>query len=623
MELRNHKPIVIEEFNGLWQRGDPEAAPLDHFTDCENVSFFTGGFKTRDGINPYRGIGNVLRLYNFVMESGESLLALVEGGDIYHSIDEDTTYGPILSIPEMTDFGFASYGGRAYITPFTSELNSQGMSIERGLEDEFVYVYKGDGTTARKAAGAAPTNGSDKAFLAFNSKQIGVVGQGVHVIAVAIDGGPLGPEVYQVVLAPGDKQIQLANIPVGGSSRTIVMTRSINPKDYVADQTSYTYYTALTIADGTTTDALISIADASLTSVYAPGAGTAPVTNALLVQNTETPGYTDFGFHIIAVVYETDTGYLTAPGPEYFAGITTVNIKTAITISNIPVSPDSFVTKRRLVATRAIPQYNGDQVGFQFFFIPDGDIDDNTTTTKTVSFYDSDLLEDASHLLDNFDEIPAQVGLTLYHNRLVGYTSFEDISLLRVSAVGEPEAISEVDGLLIVPPDGNPLTNAQEFRDVLYAFKKTRTIGFADNGDVPSSWPMVVIDQGIGASVHGVGTVLDSGGVNIDFLLIVDFSGLMLFNGAYARPELSYKIKDFWFDLDRNDFKNIQIMNDSLTQVIYITLPDKKMLIADYDDGLNAKDIKWSKWRFAIETTTITLVETNILIIGARDLLAE
>jgi len=134
---------------------------------------------------------------------------------------------------------------------------------------------------------------------------------------------------------------------------------------------------------------------------------------------------------------------------------------------------------------------------------------------------------------------------------------------------------------------------------------------------------MVVIDQGIGASVHGVGTVLDSGGVNIDFLLIVDFSGLMLFNGAYARPELSYKIKDFWFDLDRNDFKNIQIMNDSLTQVIYITLPDKKMLIADYDDGLNAKDIKWSKWRFAIETTTITLVETNILIIGARDLLAE
>jgi hypothetical protein len=48
------------------------------------------------------------------------------------------------------------YSGRAYITPFTTELVGS-LNRERGLTGEFVYVYKGDGTAARKAAGNKPT----------------------------------------------------------------------------------------------------------------------------------------------------------------------------------------------------------------------------------------------------------------------------------------------------------------------------------------------------------------------------------------------------------------------------------------------------------------------------------
>ena len=36
------------------------------------------------------------------------------------------------------------------------------------------------------------------------------------------------------------------------------------------------------------------------------------------------------GFHLIAVVYETDTGYLTALGPENFASINVVDIQKGI-----------------------------------------------------------------------------------------------------------------------------------------------------------------------------------------------------------------------------------------------------------------------------------------------------
>ena len=175
------------------------------------------------------------------------------------------------------------------------------------------------------------------------------------------------------------------------------------------------------------------------------------------------------------------------------------------------------------------------------------------------------MLSDASHLSDNYSEIPAGVNLTTYHSRLVlvgdpnhpkkidGVTPDtaqpDNRSVAWLSAPGEPEAINKVDGLLIAPLDGNPLTNAQEFRDLLYLFKKTRTIAYADNQDEPSSWLPRRLDEGVGAPVHGIATVLDSGGVNIDYLLIADWSGFMLFNGVYARPELSWKIEDYWMSL--------------------------------------------------------------------------
>lgn len=641
--VRDHAPVVIEDFNGLWARGDAESCPLDHFTQADNIQYFNSGFETRDAIDKYQNdnvaLGRILRTYNYVMQTGQSLLVLREGGDIFHVIGASTVHGPILSIAEMEDFGFVAIAGRAYITPFKNYVDDQNKNYQLGIEDEFVYVYKGDGTLARKAAGFPPSNGSDLPFIAFNSVTDGAITKGIHVIAVAIDGGILGPEIFAVVEAPGDKQIQLINIPIGilgTTSRTIVMTRAIDPKDYIADQTSYTYYTVETILDNTTVSKKINIADSALTTAFVPGATPAHVSNALLVQNTDEDGHCDFGFHLIAVVYETDTGHLTAPGPEHFGGQTYVDVRKKVKISNIPISSESFVLKRHLVSTKWIPEYNGDQDGYQFFFIPDGNLDNNTATEITLSYYDADLVSDASHLVDNFSEIPSCVNLNTYHGRMVCVGEFgipltlqdlpegieDNRSLCRISAPGEPEAINQVDGLVIAPLDGNPLTNCQEFRDILYLFKKTRTIAYSDNNDTPASWAPDFVDMGVGAPVHGIATVLDSGGVNVDYLLIADWSGLMLFNGIYARPELSWKIEDFWLDLDRNYSQQLQIVNDSLGKKIWITLPTpirEQMLHADYANGLDAKNIRWAKWIFDAKIATITLINTDTLIMGALE----
>lgn len=508
--MRGHDPIVINEFNGLWKRGDAESTPLDHFSDCNNIEYIESGFQTRPGIDQYvvaanvcGNLSNVLRIYTYIRPDRQSLLVLDNAGNIYDT-GSPTPCTPILTIAGMTDFAYQAWAGRAYISP------NNGVT---GLQNEFVYVYLGYGAPARKAGGTAPTG-------------------------------------------------------------------------------------AITVANGT------------------------PVNNKIQA-----------GYHLFAVVFETDTGFFTKIGGNVaFLN----NGAQMVDLSTIPVSPDSFVIKRHIVATKTIDAlvFTGDLNNYQFFFVPGATINDNTTTTlSSVNFYDAELLEDASYLSDANEEIPAGVALAIYHNRLVVCAQYGvvnsnptldtsgNISLARVSTEGEPEAFDAVDGIIIAPIDGNALTNAQEYRDILYLFKNTRTYAYTDNGDVPSTWPLTTIDQGIGCPCHGIALVLDSGGTNIDFLLIADYSGILLFDGGYKRPELTYKIQDYWLAIDRTIFNKLQILNDTVLQRVYVALPDYTLLYGDYSRGMDPKNIRWSPWEFPIKVTTIALVDTNTLIIGSNGLM--
>ena len=488
----------MEQFNGLWARGDIESTPLDHFSDCDNLQGRgPSAFGTRDGVGRHQEVAsplsNILRMYNYPTSDKNTLLVLTSGGNIYHVVDAATIHGPILTIATMTDFGFTPYAGRAYITPFKTELVA-GLNRERGLQNEFVYVYKGDGTAARKTGGTNPTVAITPA--------IGAVG-----------------------------------------------------------------------------------------------------------------GHTDPGIHIFGYVYETDTGYLTAP-----AGLVsfTTEVDKFVDFTTIDNSPDAFVVKKHLVASKVIEDYDGDVKGYQLFFIPGATIPNNVTTTlANIAFFDQDLLLDASHLIDNFASIPAGVGLATYHNRLVSWAEYDNISVARVSYPGEPEAVNQIDGLLLFPPDGNPLTNGAELRDVLYLFKRNKTGAFVDNGDFPASWPFSFVDHAMGCGVHGIGTVLDSGSSNIDYLLVGTYKGITLFNGTYILPELSWKIQDLWIKQTfKTDFWRIQMVNDSLGSKLYVVLCNRKMMHAEYANGFDPKNIRWWPWSFDAKVNSICLININELLLG-------
>jgi len=109
MTLRDHAPIVIEELNGLWDRGDDETCPSNHFTVADNIQFTESGIETRYPLTRWQSgtnsipLKDIVRVYNYVMQTGQSLLVMTVGGAIYHLIGPNTVHGPIATFPAATD----------------------------------------------------------------------------------------------------------------------------------------------------------------------------------------------------------------------------------------------------------------------------------------------------------------------------------------------------------------------------------------------------------------------------------------------------------------------------------------------------------------------------------------
>lgn len=744
MALRDHKSIVINKFNGLWDQDDIDSTPQDHFSECNNIRYVgMNSFNTRWGISTSQDVDaplqNIKRIYNYPLLSGNTLIILTydyntDTGAIYHLIDSTTVFGPLLSIVGMTDFAFTPFAGRAYISPFnlsspTSNppsaaivaMLTNGTDVDTGVHGYGITGVTASGETTVSPLATVTTNtvalanpviapvvanigvggnnlvagGSYKWKFVYSTDSgatlltlpgpasntlIAVSGQaiglnisssfptGAVLVGVyrTINGGstyylefpftfstniPNTPGNYELVGITNDTDI--INNPVAPSSNTTT-TGDVNLSQIppvAGNYLSYNIYrtpanssqlkllasgiTGTTFAD-TFADSTLGVDVPTQNTATLPGvnisrglsgeflyvyqgdgtparkAAGIGLTGSMTIANGS--GATDLGLHIFGVVSETISGYLTPPA--ILTQFTTNG--QGVSFGNIPTSGDPNVIARFLVSSITIPTFNGNLDGYQLFFIPNAVINNNSDTfLNNVSFYDADLLEDASHLSDNYDEIPAGAVLNLYHGRLCLGATYDDINLMLVSQPGEPEAISQIDGIISVYPDSNPITNCAEMRDVLYITKATKTFAYSDNGDTPSTWVSTVIDLALGSFNHGIATVLNSGSTSVDFLIIATYQGINLFNGRYITPELTWKIYNYWQDLDRTSFNLIQIINNPINKILYIVLPNGKMLMGDYANGLDPMKIRWSPWSFLMSVNTIGMFGINELVVGA------
>lgn len=357
------------------------------------------------------------------------------------------------------------------------------------------------------------------------------------------------------------------------------------------------------------------------TGVARPAGGSPPSGFNLTGHETGDDGKIDKGTHLFAVAFETDTGYITRPGPidgdepDFKKFEATGGKKFRVT--NIPVGPAGTVA-RHILATRLIFDYKGDQKSPELFFVPKGKIENNTDVALTIDFYDSDLVASADYLFDNLDEIPAFLGMCDYGGRLCGWGENEKPAIIRASQSGQPESHSGVEGFVIVSPgDGLGLTRCVVHRGNLHCYKKQRHFLTQDNGSSPVTWNVALVDAAVGTDVNGVSIIMDSAGQTMDQFVIASRQGLMHFAGAYSEQALTFGIDDIWKRINQSKTHLIQVSVDPIKKRIYITLPVdgsstiNMLLMGDYEYGLSAEMIRWSVWSFTNYVIKSIIVDTK------------
>ena len=216
--MRDHTPIRIVNFNGLFDCGEDVSVPHNYLKDCLNLEFLKRGFRTRNGSQKSLTLPNIRRIQIYrISGQAQRLLILNDTGSLY---DSTNIAAPILVINGMTDFSSVTMFDRAYITPHNGNT---------GLPGDYVYVYDGGGA-ARKAAGLSPTGFNLTAVDDVNS---GKVESGIHLVGVCYetDSGFLTrPGGFIDFNSTGNRRLSIGNIqagPIGVIARVLVSTKAL------------------------------------------------------------------------------------------------------------------------------------------------------------------------------------------------------------------------------------------------------------------------------------------------------------------------------------------------------------------------------------------------------------
>lgn len=477
------EPIVLEDFKGLWARTPPLPfnggliydTPEDHFSVAKNLAHFSKYVKSREGYAPlplgFALAAPISRFWIYPKDGDANLhFIILAGGAIYDSASP-TASTPILSnIPNNDDISIVVLFNRVYITIHNRQTGEVGLSV---------YVYKGDGTAARLAAGSGP------------------------------------------------------------------------------------------------------------------GSAASAVTSA-------TAGNVSAGTHIIGIAFETDTGFLTQSSRVVYTAPAAAN--KSIDLSGIPTGPAGTVARRVLVS-KALPFYDGNIAAAQLFFLQR--IADNTSTTLTINFYDTQLSSDASYLDTLLVSIPAGVGIGQYQGRLTSWGENANQTVIRMSRSGDPESVDSTGGFITLPVDGGPVLNTFEWRGLYYMCKRYRTYVTRDNGGSPNTWQVEQVDGAIGTECFGIARVGDiSVSATRDIVLVANRQGLYIFRGSYLDKPLTWKIEGLWEkQFFGASFSYIQCWIDQYAKRVYVSFIGDNvgptgLLVGDFRDGLDPNNIKWEPWSF-------------------------
>lgn len=319
-------------------------------------------------------------------------------------------------------------------------------------------------------------------------------------------------------------------------------------------------------------------------------AGTRPNT-AGMAGATAAGGNCEPGLHLVALAYETTSGFITKIGATVLQ-FTCNSTNRTINLTSVPTGTANVVTKRHVLMTKVIPNFDGNVLNYEFFFV--GTINDNVTTTYSINKFDSELVRSMDYLEDLLEQIPAGIGLTEYANSLCVAGEKANPGIIRVSVKLQYEAMAETDGYVDTGlSDGRGVRTIVDDGQNLRFFKSGRAGYTFDNGGAPITWQVRITDGDQGCEFLGIGRMFESGNIDAGQFLVGNTKGLYLFDGTLNQIPLSFNIETLWQQSSGSGV--IQICVDSVQRRIYC-LVNTSLFVADYTLGLSPDSIVWLTW---------------------------
>src|SRR6266481_4420265 len=213
-------PTPITGFNGLFNRGEGDACPLDHLQNCNNCIFpGPSQIKSREGLDTLQPLlNNAISFFPYVIRTALSqqsgYLYLTPAGQLFDSVS-----GALLvtwGLP-VDDFAAINLFGRVYISPKNIGRATIGVN----------HVSWWDGAHFLNAAGVPPGSGPTLSVTAGGNVDVGV--HKVFVSFLYITGFISSPSPAGVITSTGTDNIHIANIPLGGVGvvgRVLLITRA-------------------------------------------------------------------------------------------------------------------------------------------------------------------------------------------------------------------------------------------------------------------------------------------------------------------------------------------------------------------------------------------------------------
>lgn len=354
-----------------------------------------------------------------------------------------------------------------------------------------------------------------------------------------------------------------------------------------------------------------------------PVGGAAPSGFTLVPTISAESGNLGNGKYLVAVAFETSSGFITGPGPAVFGEVDSPG-GFKLDVSAIPIGPVGTVA-RRILITKSIPAglYTGNQFGYEYFFCPNGRIPNNTSTQALgINFFDDDLIDSADYLFDNRSTVPCGLGLTIYNNRMClwGVPEFEHYVFFSTAIF--VEMFDQTGGLLFLDPSDaiSSIKNVVDHETSLFIQTQDRTYVTVDNGNDPDTWRCDPLDKAIGAEVFSVSKILDSRGTSVKRYFQGDKSGIYVYEGGgFQDPPFTANITDLWARINKKQFNKVMLVDDPEGKLLYAAIPldsateCSHIVVGDYNTAFNRYGqlvgslVRWSLWTFPWDVSTIVL----------------